>query len=298
MIAVASGGFQFSIISIGGTWLWTVDAINQGNGQIYQVRDIITPYGNLLDKFPIPGDVIIAMSDSINQMAEQLSPKISFVSPPVTNLSITITEGDPETVVGLIPIFNAGAIGSFMTASASSDVSWLITSPSVIYGLGKNNQAQFNVSVIPTNLVYSLSPYTGNINIQDNRNPPTIIQTTITAVVLPKSIIEVSPAAIFLDYWLVTNSPGLSQLLTVKNNGPVNSVLNFTVGKLTNNSPWLNISPTFGGPLSSGLSTMLTLSIVPAGVPQIPGNYIETVRISSFNASNSPTDIIITLKVQ
>jgi hypothetical protein len=295
---VTSGGFQFSVSSIGGKWFWTLDALNQGNGQLYQIRDIITPFGNLLDKFPIPGDVILAMAESINQMMGQLAPTVAFVSPPVTSISITVTEGDPETAAGTIPVMNAGALGSFMTVTASPDVSWLIASPATVSGLGKNEIAQFNVSVNPINLIASGSPFVGHINIQDNRSPPTIIQTTVTATVLPKSLIEATPASIVLEFFLTSGVPGAAQLLIIKNNGPAGSVLDFTVAKLTNNSPWLGINPTFGGPLSSGSSTTIILSVISSGVPQIPGSYVETVRVTSLNASNSPVDIVVTLKVQ
>jgi hypothetical protein len=296
---VSGGGFEFSTESVGGVWRWTVQANNlQGVGQLYQIINIYTPYGFLVDtQIPIPGDVVTSMAQSITQFQQQLDPLLALVDPIQTSFSVTVTEGDPVTGVGSVSIQNSGAFGSFMTAIATPDSSWIQVSPNSIIGLGKNEQGSFNIAVSPSTLLYTSSPYSGIINLQDNRSTPTIIPISINVNVLPRPVISASPLTVNFSYALLTGTPSGAQTLEVQNSGPATSSLEFTLAKVYNRSDWLDIVPTTGGPLASGNSTLITLSIISSEVPQVSGVYTDTVRISSQNASNSPVDVSIILTV-
>jgi hypothetical protein len=297
---VASGGFRFSQISVGGTWYWSVTADNiLGAGQLYYVRDIDTPFGKLTDgvDVPIPGDVVASMASSMLQFQQQLAPLIALVAGQSTTINVTCTQGDPASQVGAINVINAGAFGSFMTASASPTVPWLSASPTTIPGIGQNQQAQFSLILDPTTLQTAAVPYTGVINLQDNRNPPTLIPITVNVTVLPQPIILPNTTALCFQWDLMTGANNGAQQLIITNNGPATSILGFTVAKVQNNSPWLDFSPISASGLGAGQTAIITFSVSGGGIPQMPGEYFETILISSPNASNSPVAIQVSLLV-
>jgi hypothetical protein len=296
---VAAGGFTFDKISVGGTWYWTVRATNvQSSSQVYQVADIISPFGKLgAVDVPIPGDIVLEMASCISQLQQQLAPLLALVGATPTVYSVTLTEGDPSSLVAAVPFQNVGAFGSFLTVVSTPDSPWLSASPSTVAGLNKNDQGQVTVQINPALLLASGSPYSGHVNLQDNRTPPTVIPITVNVVVLPRPSIAVSPSTVPLSYTITGAIPGGAVAITVSNSGPPNSSLSFSASKVNNNSPWLSFVPVGGGPLAPAGSAILTFSVVPAGVPLIPGVYSEIVMISSPNASNGPVSIPVTLTV-
>lgn len=298
MGSIVSGGcFDFKIESTGGYWSWSVRADNtQGLGQYYFVDNIYTPYGPLFNtQIPIPSDVITSMSTSIIDIQNQLSPLLALNNSD-SSFIFTITEGDPNVFIGTVEVQNIGAFGSFMTATATPSVSWLTASPSSLDSIGKNEIGSFNFTLLTNTLLNSNSPYSGVINLQDQRTPPTIIPIVVSVVVLPRPVISTNITTISLTYIIVTGTPGSAQALTIQNAGPVGSQLNFTTSKLGNAS-WLTVTPSSGGPLNSGDTDQITFSVVSASVPMSPGTHNETVRISSPNASNGYVDISVILTV-
>lgn len=294
---VSGGGFEFSICSVGGNWTWKVVVSNiKKYGQTASITDINTPFGKLYDvNSPIPSEVITAMYESMVEFRSQLDPMLQLVSP--THFIFTVTEGDPIANVGDIIFTNAGAFGSFMNVSASPGASWLIVNPPSVLGIGKNVQGRTNVQVNPATLLSANTPYITSVNLQDNSNTPTAVTVPVTINVLPKPQITTSINTVNLTYDLTSQIPGGPVTVTVTNSGPLTSILNFTLAKIQNISPWLLISPTYGGPLNSGDSSPILFSVIPSGVPQIAGLYSETVKVVSSNASNSPVLITVNLTV-
>jgi len=301
MTADVSGScFKFDIASTGGTWAWTVRSNNlQGLGQLYEVIDITTPWGPFtVTEIPIPGDVVTSMADSLTQVQNQLAPLLALVDPTAITFNVTIVEADPNQEVGTVAVINVGAFGSFMTATATPDSAWLNTTPASVSGLARNDQANFNISLLTATLLNSGSPYNGRITIQDNRVPPTSVEISVTTTVLPRPEIDVSPAAIGLTFISSTGVPGGAQQLTIENSGPAGSSLEFTVAKLHNTSPWMDFTPSSGGPLAPGSTAIITISVDTARASGLaPGSYNDTLRISSTRASNSPVDVLVTLTV-
>lgn len=294
---VGGGSFQFSLSSTGGIWRWSVQADNiQNAGQFYSVTDILTPYGKIIDAaIPLPGNVVLSMAGSIEQVMQQLSSYLNVIGP--TIFSVTVTEGGAQEIVGTTQIQNSGAIGSFLTALSSSDSPWLSANPAAISGLGRGETGLFSLKVNPGILLSTNSPYSGHINLQNSQNLSMVTAITVNVTVLPRPDILVSPPTINLVFYLITESSDGAQQLTVTNDGPVGSVLYFTTAKLQNNSPWLAIVPTTGGPLNSGENTILTLSLVYSNVPRIPGTYSDILRIQSSTATNNPVDVPVNLVV-
>lgn len=296
---VAGTGVEFTTESVGGTWRWTVRSNNlQGVGQLYEVVDIVTPFGPIFGvQIPIPAHVVEKMAESIASIQAQFAPLLALVSGTPTTFTVIITEGDPDQSVGTVEVQNAGAFGSFMSATATPSVPWIAVSPSFLQNLGKGDTGSFDISLLTSTLLASGSPFSGVVNFQDDRNPPTIIPVVVNVSVNPRPVIAVSPTSISLTFILSTSTAGPPQTLSVSNGGPVGSQLEYTVAKVNNNSPWLDVSPLSGGPLAAGGSELVTFSVVTAQAPAVPGTYTETVRISSPNASNSFIDVPVSLVV-
>lgn len=296
-VMVSGGGFKFKANSTGGTWSWTVDANNvQNAGQYYSVTDVSTPWGPLSHlAVPIPADVVTAMADSIRCVQQQLDAHMSLVSS-ITNFSVAITEGDAAFEVGSVVVENDGAFGSFMSVTATPDVQWLSSTPSVASGLGRNDQADFAITMVPDALLASGSPYTGTVNLQDDTSSQTTIPVTVTVQVVPRPAISVSSQSFTFTYSLTTGAVSVNYL-TITNSGPATSSLTYTLCKVIDDSTWLAYSPSSGGPLPSGVSEQVILSLVSGNIPQQVGVYSEKLRVYSSNASNSPVDIDVTLEV-
>lgn len=300
MTSTVSGtSVAFSLPSVGGIWTWKVQANNlSAAGQLYEVIDIITPYGPFTSTMiPIPGEVITEMANSIVSIQQQFAPFMILDPLSHTTFSLVITEGDPNSDIGTITVLNAGAFGSFMTVIATPGAPWLSVSPSSVQDIGKNGYAVFDCVLITTPLLASVSPYSGTIILQDNRTPSTFIPIIVNVTVLPRPVITSLPTTVSLVFISSTGTPGGSQSVVISNSGPADSSLSFTLAKL-GSSNWLNFTPTSGGPLVSGGSVTSVFSIVAAAAAGlVPGTYIERVRVSSPNASNSPIDIVVNLTV-
>lgn len=292
---VSGGGFKFSQCTKFGTWEWEVVSQNDKCGpQNFFVSNINTPYGLFTSvSVPIPAEVINAMYQSVFDMISQLSPKIMLVGQ--SSFSLTVTEGDPDTFVGNTVLTNAGAYGSVMSVSATQSAQWLKSRPTSMDGVGKNQQVSFESIVKPTLMSFSNSPYSGTISYQDNTGNTVVASFAIA--VLPRPMINASSTSIVIGFYICTVSNTGPISLTITNSGPVGSSLSFNVSKVQNQSNWLLISPTSAGPIPSGGSVNISLSLDPDKAPRIPGVYTDIIRISSNNASNSPIDIPFTLNV-
>lgn len=297
--SVSLGEYQFYKDSTGGRWYWKVQANNTQNvGQLYYVYDIQSPFGSLSKAdIPIPGDVVEEMNTSLQDVRDQLSPLLALVSPGTTTFSSTVTEGEATSTVAVVPFLNVGAFGSFLTATATPGASWLKAVPSQVIGIGKNAQSQFSIQIIPTLMEASGSPYSGQVNLQDNRSPATLIPLTFNITVLPKPEIDLDVTEIILTYTLSTAMAGSPGTLVITNSGPSGSQLTVSLAKIQNASPWLLVSDSSVGPLASSASDSVTFSIITSGIPALAGTYTENINISSSTASNSPQTVAVKLIV-
>jgi len=297
--SISSGGFTFDLDSIGGKWYWTVQADNiHGVNQLYKVINIMSPFGRLYDvETPIPGDVVSAMAETLQQVQDQLAPLLFIVSPSNPNFNLTVTEGEAGSIVGTIVFQNSGAFGSFLTATATSSVPWLQANPTTVVGLNKNEQGQFTININPALLLATGSPYSGTITLQDNRQVPTVTVFNFGVIVLPKPVIATDTTTVGLTYSINLAASGGSQQVQVSNAGLSGSILNASVAKVQNTSPWLQFVPISVGPLASLASTPVTFSVINAAVPMTPGTYTETVLVYSAMASNISVTLVVSLVV-
>lgn len=267
----------------------------QGPGQSYQIQDIYTPYGPLnIAAIPLPAEVVQSMSVSITDVQSQTKPKMTLISSQ-TSFSTGITEGDPRKSVCSVQIRNDGGFGSFLSAYATPDVPWLSVLTPEITGVERGETASFGIDLVPDNMLALQSPFVGHVTIQDVSDLASSVTVTVTVVVNPRPKIGVSTQHVSMT-WSISEQTTSSQHVVISNDGPGTSSLNFSIMKVLG-VPWLTVSPDFGGPLASGETKTIILSVLGSSMPVSLGDHTETIRVFSPNASNSPVDIVVTLTV-
>lgn len=266
-------------------------------GATHDVSNVLTPWGRLYDvAVDIPGDVIMAMSDSVATVKQQFAPALSLVSPIPPVFNVIVAEGDPNVLAGSATFRNSGAFGSVLDLTATPSSPWLAADPSAFNGLPQNGQTSFSGTVLTASLLFSASPYSATINVMDKRSG-SVIPVVVNVVVLPRPTISVLPASVTLTYVILTGTPGVPPVLKVTNSGPPTSSLSFSVAKVHDTSPWLSFSVPSHAPMPSGASVDVNLSVVSAGVPMLAGVYSDVLRVSSVNASNDYVDVPVSIIV-
>lgn len=288
--------YQFELPTSVGKWRWTTRLDVSLSAPTYSIKDVVSPYGLLRDSIPIPGDVVIAMSDSIAELKANFAPRI-LIGPP-SSLAFTLDEGrgfsPPED--GLLT--NNGVYGSLLSTTLTASQSYIRVTPATIGNLALNESGEFTVEVDSTTLLASGSPYAATVSVQDStasNNPQTL---PVTITVRPKATI--APTPLLLTFNAVRPLSGAfpsvpTQFFTLENSGPVGSVLNFEVKKLTGLSPWLTSFLPALGTLDSGITTDIVLTVVP---PEgtAAGTYTETLRVIGYS-TNSYVDVEIQLVI-
>lgn len=289
--------FKFQVIVQTGPWRWTTRMDLSQSAPVFSVQDIISPFGILRDTIPIPGEVVQAMSESIDEILTQFPPNI-LMGPPAS-LTFDVDEGRGFSVSQTVIITNDGVYGSLLNASLASSAPYLTVQPANIGNLAFNETGQFEVAVDSTLLLAANSPFAETITVQDPNavNTPQVFSVTIN--VRPQATIDVSPTS--LDFSVTKPISGAfpaipTQQFSVTNTGPAGSVLDWQVQKLTGLSDdWLKNFTPVSGSLNSGESELVTVSVIPdSGVGL--GTFQETLRISGFSTNDS-VDLPITLVV-
>jgi len=294
---ITGGGFYYSLISVGGKWTWKVITNNVVNsGQYYYVDDINSPFGPLsVVNSPIPADVVSSMADSLSVFQQQLLPNLYLASG--STLSITVTEGDPVTEVGLISFVNTGALGSFLSVGCSPSEIWTIINPTSVLGLNKNQAGSTSVKIDPSDLLSTDSPYSSVTTLSNLSVPLNSVSVTLNVEVLPRPELSLSVSTIEFTYNIASNTSSGPIDVDITNSGPLTSILECYLSKIQNRSPWLSFIPTSLGPVDSGDSETVTFTLSVSGITKISGTYTETVSVYSNNASNSPAILTIELIV-
>lgn len=288
--------YQFQVTVPTGQWRWTTRVDVSGSAVAYQVRDIISPYGILRDTIPIPGAVIVAMGESIDQVQQNFAPRI-LIGPP-TSISITVDEGRGFSTPETVPLTNSGVFGSPLSATLTPSAAYMEVSPTCVGNLASNESGSFTVAVDSTSLLSASSPYSVSVSIIDTTatNSPQTLPVTIT--VRPKATVATTPTTLTFTTTkpLSGDYPAIaSQTFAVQNTGPSGSVLEYQIQKLTNLSPWLaGFAPTYGT-IASGGSQTITVNVAPAA-GTLAGTYEETLRISGYS-TNSFVNVLVQLVI-
>jgi spore coat protein U-like protein len=261
----------------------------------FLVRDIISPFGLLRDSIPIPGPVVQAMSESIDELMSQFPPNI-LIGPP-SSLTFNVDEGRGFSVPVTVIVTNDGVYGSLLNVSLASSAAYLVTQPATLGNLAFNEAGEFEAMVDSTSLLTANSPYNETITLQDASavNNPQVLPVTI--IVRPKATIDATPLTLTFTVAkpLVGPFPPLpTQQFTLENIGPAGSVLDYQIQRLTGLSDkWLASFSPVSGTLTSAQTQPITVGVAPQQAC-FPGTYTETLRISGYS-TNLYVDVLITL---
>lgn len=261
----------------------------------YFISDITSPWGLIGSiSVSIPSDVMKSMVESLTQVQEQFRPIVTFTDPSYSSLTSSVVEGDSDVLIGSVVVVNTGAFGSFANITASCSSPWIRVTPTAVSGVAKNESASFDIWVIPSLMLSGSSPYSGSVVFQDGMNSVT---SNISVVVNPRPEILLTPTVLGFTYNISSDVIGSIPTLDVENSGPSGSILNFTVGKVQNTSPWLIIDDSSFSDIASGDAVTVNFSLNPSSFPSLTGVYTEILRVSSTTASNTPVLIPVTLTI-
>lgn len=288
--------YAFEYATPVGRWTWTTRLDVSRANPIYTILNILSPYGRLQDSIPLPGELVVAMSDSIEELKSSFAPTI-LLGPP-TMLSFSVDEGRGYAAAEGASLTNSGVFGSLLGVSLTPSAPWLRVTPANVGNLALNESGSFTVEVDSATLVAASSPYAGAITIQDPSatNNPVVLPITVT--VRPKATIGTSTVLRTFSATKPLSGPFPAiapQAFMVSNNGPSGSVLEYEIQKLTGFSDWLvGILPA-SGTVSAGQSSAVTISVSPPST-MLVGTYTETLRVSGYS-SNSYVDVEIRLVI-
>lgn len=288
--------YQFEFAVAAGRWRWTTRLDVSQSNPTFTIRDVISPFGLLRDSVPIPGEVIQAMSESIDELRANFSPHI-MVGPP-SALTFEVDEGRGFSLPQDALLTNDGVYGSILGASLTTSAPYVRVTPALVGGLALNESGQFSVDVDSTNLLAVDSPYNEGITLQDpaaTNNPQTL---PVTINVRPKATISVTPVLLTFTVAKPLTGPFPvipNQTFVVSNVGPAGSILEFDIKKLTGLSDWLTSFLPASDTLSSGQSDTINVTVQPPS-NMLQGTFTEKLRVSGYS-SNSYIDVDIHLVI-
>ena len=98
--------YQFQTIVASGTWRWTTRVDVSSSAPVYEIVDILTPFGILRDSIPLPGEVVQCMNDSIVQLQTNFPPTILLGPPPDLTFDVDWMgnfDGGGPVILGMAP---------------------------------------------------------------------------------------------------------------------------------------------------------------------------------------------------
>ena len=292
-------GYRYSVETSVGIWSWSVDqSTDPSSPEPILVQDLRSPFGRLDQVLvPVPGSVLSAIYESIQDFQEFLTPNLVFSPGSPVSLSLSVTQGDSMTSVGSLVISNNGAYGSTLSIAGSVEDSYLSVNPGYAGGVAKNNTASFTVYVDPNVLDYSSSPYTSTVTFANSNNLLNQVVAPITINVLPQPIIEIEHNQLDFVYNRTSGvfTGPLDQL--VYNSGPVASLLTVLISKMSNCSPWLSLSSWTLTNIAPGDFKTVVLSLNNTYFPGLDGVYREVIKVYSPNSSNGSIMFNVVLTV-
>lgn len=297
--SLRGSGYNYSAETSSGTWTWKVEqTTDPSSPDPILVYDLRSPFGRLDQvSIPIPGSILNAIYESIQDFEQFLYPDLSFASGSPTVLSITVTQGDPITTVGTFSVTNSGSYGSSLDIANSVSNTYLSVSPPTSGGITKMENASISVFVNPAVLSSTSSPYISSAIVSNISDPTDNLAVPVTINVLPQPILDVQFSQFNLTYNRTTGSYTTSVVQNVSNVGPATSLLTVFIAKVINNSSWLSVSANTIQNIGSGDTESFNLTVVSSCLPGLDGVYSEVIKVYSVNSSNGPIFFNVVLTV-
>lgn len=283
---VNSSEFVFSKPSEMGIWSWKIKTkYLSGLGIREYMSDLVSPLGRLGSvDLPVPSDILTAMYDSLLQVRSSFLPALSLG---VLSKTGSVTAGGLVTDIGVVPVSNTGAFGSFLDYEVTSDSDWLRMEPSIVRGLSRGAVSEVRVFVDPSGLLDTYSPYEATLFFR-NINTDTTTELPVTITVFSQPTIGIDVPNWIFQYSLESGDTPPPFVMSVYNAGEVGTLLDVQFQKIINNSPWLAITPSSLSGMQADTIKSVTFSIIPNLIPGIQGLISEEVRVVSSNATNTP----------
>ena len=287
--------YEFQQDTPAGRWRWTTVMDVSGAVPTFTVSGVVSPMGLLRDSIPIPGDVIVAMSESITEIRTQFPPAI-LIGPP-SALTFEVTEGQGFSLPLEVLLTNSGVFGSLLGVTLTASGDHISVTPAQLGNLASNETVAFDVAVDSSALLAGDSPYSGAVTVQDPAatNTPQVLPITIE--VLPKATIGVAPST--LSFSAIKPLSGAfptvpSQTFVIENTGPAGSVLTWQLQRVAC-VPWLASFGPVTGTLGAGETQVISVVVSPPESTLL-GTYAETLRISGYS-TNQAVDVTLQLTV-
>lgn len=290
---LSSQEYAFQQSVSGHIWRWKVRVEVSGASPSYYIRDITTPIGRFLDAFPIPGDVVQAMADSIVKVKTAYAPTIQVDKP---QLTFEVDEGRGFSAQQEMLVTNSGIFGSLLNAVFVPSEDFITINPVTISGLSSEESGRIKVMVDSSEL--GPGTYGEVIVIRDETATNHPVAVPIEIKVRPKAQIAVAPEVLTFEVErpFIGPFPDVApKTFVLTNAGPNGSKLSYIVQRLIGKSPWLASFTPVEGELASGDSQAITVTVKPTE-NMLRGTYEETLRVSGYS-ENSYEDVIVRLVV-
>lgn len=280
---IGSGPMDYSL-SDTATWITESPIIGTSTGEQDLIRVFLSPAslaaGVYTGSVRVTDDFTNAFIDiPITFTVTATAPTITFSPSSIT--AATIIQGN-NPASQTFTVSNSG--NSTLNYTISEGANWFSVSPAS--GTAVNGEVD-TITITYNAIGLTAGTYTQNISIIDAAatNSPRTIPVSITVTPLnPLFTLSTSTLARSVAY----GSNATSQSFTVTNSG--NGTLNYTI---TDNQPWLSVSPASGS--STGEADTISVTYDTSGLA--PGTYTGVITLASPISGNGPKTVTVTLTV-
>jgi hypothetical protein len=288
--------YEFQQDTPNGRWKWTTVVDVSGSSPAFNVARILSPRGIMRDSIPIPGDVVVAMGESIAELRTQFTPAI-LLGPPIA-LTFDVDEGRGFSLAQEVALTNSGVFGSLLATSLTASAAYVSVVPARLGGLSANEAGTFEVSVDSTSLLAVDSPYAAAVLVEDPMATNTPRTLPVTINVRPRATIEVGPGLLTFAAVKPLSGPFATvplQAFVIANTGPVGSVLEWQLQRVECAS-WLASFGPVSGTLEAGETETINVVVAPTASTLQGAWFTETLRISGFS-TNAHVDVGLQLRI-
>ncbi|MDH7512490.1 MAG: hypothetical protein QHH14_06060, partial [Clostridiales bacterium] len=215
--------------------------------------------------------------------AEELSRPIIWLN--TFEFSFAAYETGPNPSSQALKLKNSGP--GTLEYTISDDAEWLTIEPASGTSNGQINEHA--IAVNKEGLAAQASKYTATITVTSSQayNNPQRVSVNLEISKEPPPEIAVNPPALAFAIQFGSGNPA-PQTISIRNSGK--STLAYTI---TDDAAWLEVTP--GSGTSTGESKVHAVSVNAGGL--VVGTYTALITVTSPNATNSPQQVGVTLRV-
>jgi uncharacterized protein (TIGR03437 family) len=194
-------------------------------------------------------------------------------------LTFNYQQGTQAPVAQTVSVTSSTGSAVSFTVTATSQGNWLAATP--VNG-ATSTPATVSVSISPSGLQPSMTPYTGTVTLTPSSGNPTTISVSLT--VTPGASLVVSPTTLTFSN---VQAGGATTSQTLSVTGASGATFS-----ATSDSPWLTVSPTSGS-----VPNTLTVTVNPANLAANATPYIGNITISGTGNTTGSTTVSVSATV-